>query len=775
MLSQFQFPFKRVENTELNQASFTKDIADFKSLKDKSDFFQIKFKKKDGTLVKHQYWGIDRAFIGTQEGVEQKRKLWLAYLNFLERLAYDLLNIHYSFFSVVKEDLKKAREFESLSEANINDLEKVALFYETIIFEESSSKIKEKIDFISYIKEAFNLGLIQSAEASFYSISKVLNSDKESFLLCSRHPISGKSNIYFDSNGDDRLDPSIWKWLKTIEVKQKKAIRLTYFYEGKDIFFEELDEIHLSAEGELKLVKDFVEEGILDKQEAFNYISIDFFNGILLSKLDPRLKSTPIIRGLAASPGGCSGRICFSNESLNELVDKGDKGILFLDDSFFKDMGVIKKASGVICPKGGLTSHLAILCRSLGIPCIMSLSLQSSAQERSITIGTRKINEESYLSIDGDSGEVFLGEIPLIPAPLKKEVKEVLNWSDSYRDKALMLNADAPIELMGTDKIAYDGIGLCRTENLLFLPGRLSLLQRALYEDNLDKRKANLRELFPYFRNDFQGFFQVLDGKSINIRLFDTDFKNLILKESQIENFAKDYNYELKDLRRKSDAFTEKNTSLGLRGGRLAIAYPEIYEMLIRSIFEAAVNMKLYGIKLELGILIPLVSHEKEFETIRQMIVNISSKTFEEMGEVVDYKLGVMIETPKACLEAEKLAPFVDYMTFGTNDLTQMTLGISRDDSSRILKTYQDKSILKENPFTRIDQGGVGELMKVAIEKSRSKNEEIEFLACGEHVYNKDSLEFFYSIGIDGFSTSIYSTPYVKVALAQMALQGKIH
>jgi len=495
-------------------------------------------------------------------------------------------------------------------------------------------------------------------------------------------------------------------------------------------------------------------------------------------------------RGLPAGPGAATGRIAFSAERAVEMA-KDDKVILVRIETSPEDIVGMHVAAGILTTRGGLTSHAAVVARGMGRPCIVgagSLRVDYGKGELRAE-GHEPLEEGDWLSIDGSTGEVMGGKVEtqpseviqvLIEGSMKPEASEtyrnfdrLLKWADALRTLAVRTNADTPNDARTARLFGASGIGLCRTEHMFFAEERILRVREMILARNEEGRRKALEELLPFQRNDFNGIFRELAGMPVTIRLLDPPLHEFLPHtEGQISAMARDMGWGFVELRAKVAQLHETNPMLGHRGCRLAITYPEIYEMQVRAIFEAACDVKKDGLGVHPEVMIPLVGTTKELEILCDMVRRVAAEVIQERGIPVDFLVGTMIEIPRAALTADKIAETAEFFSFGTNDLTQMTFGLSRDDVPRVLAAYQAQDIYQVDPFVSIDREGVGGLMKIAAEKGRSQKPKLKLGICGEHGGDPLSVEFCDQIGLDYVSCSPYRLPIARLAAAQAALKS---
>ncbi|UXX79836.1 pyruvate, phosphate dikinase [Reichenbachiella carrageenanivorans] len=529
-----------------------------------------------------------------------------------------------------------------------------------------------------------------------------------------------------------------------------------------------------SASAATKIAVDFVNKGIISKEDVLKNFDLAQVDQLLHPEFHPEklASAKELTVGLPASPGAATGQICFDTQAAEEACEKGEKVILVRIETSPEDIKGMLSSNGVLTARGGMTSHAAVVARGMGKCCVSGcIDLQIDEEKRLLKIGEHELCEGDYLSIDGTTGKVYLGQVETSSANLSDEFATIMAWADEVSDVHVLANADTPQDAKKAIAFGAKGIGLCRTEHMFFAGDRITDMREMILSQNEEGRKIALNKLYPYQKEDFKLIFKTLKQQPVNIRLLDPPLHEFIPKEKgEIMKLAKDLNVTYDRIEKITEQLTEVNPMMGMRGCRLGLIYPEIYEMQARAIIDAALEVtREEGFVPSPEIMIPLVGNEIELSKLRSMVevIKLALDVDDELGEV---KIGTMIEVPRACLVADKIAEHADYFSFGTNDLTQMTLGYSRDDSGTFIAKYKMQKILDEDPFQKIDQAGVGELMKIAITKAKTKKTALKIGVCGEQAGDSESLTFFNSLGIDYVSCSPYRIPKARLAAAQAAI-----
>jgi len=503
------------------------------------------------------------------------------------------------------------------------------------------------------------------------------------------------------------------------------------------------------------------EEGLISREEAVARIDPDQLDQLLHPRIDPTTKLDVAVRGLNASPGAASGKIVLDADLAEERGLAGESVILVRWETTPDDIHGLIQASGILTAHGGMTSHAAVVARGMGKPCVAGCEgLTIDLESRTLNIGGHQLAEGDMLTIDGGTGEVIVGEVPLVPPQINEDFETILGWADSLRRLKVRANADTPEDAAKAREFGAEGIGLCRTEHMFMAEDRLPVVREMILAGGEDERRTALAKLLPHQQADFEGIFEAMAGLPVTIRLLDPPLHEFLppLEEAKDER-----------MRERIKALHETNPMLGTRGCRLGLLWPEIYEMQVRAIIRAAVAVEeRTGEAPVVEIMHPLVGFAEELHRLRAITV----ATANEESETVEYLVGTMIELPRACIRADEIAAYADFFSFGTNDLTQTTMGLSRDDAEgKFLTRYLEDGVLERNPFETLDQGGVGDLMRIAVERGRGVKEALKLGICGEHGGEPESVAFCHGLGLDYVSCSPYRVPLARLAAAQAALK----
>ncbi len=530
-----------------------------------------------------------------------------------------------------------------------------------------------------------------------------------------------------------------------------------------------------TAKAALKIACDMVDEGLISKEEAVNRIDPMQLDQLLHPMLDPKAERAVVGRGLPASPGAATGAIVFTAEVAEAWKADGRKVILVRTETSPEDIGGMHAAEGILTTRGGMTSHAAVVARGMGRPCVSGAGeMRVDAVNKTLTCMDRTFTEGEIITLDGTTGQIMAGAVDMIMPELTGDFGKLMAWVDEFRTMGVRANAETPLDAETARKFGAEGIGLSRTEHMFFDPERIIHMREMIMASDEGARRTALDKLLPYQRDDFETLFRIMEGRPITIRLLDPPLNEFLPhSDDELEEVAKAAGIKLKDLKIRKNQLDESNPMLGHRGCRLGITYPEVYEMQARAIFEAAVKVKADGIIVTPEVMIPLVGMKSELDAMTAVVNAAAKAVMAESGTTIDYLVGTMIELPRACLLAGEIAETAEFFSFGTNDLTQTTYGFSRDDAAPFLDVYHRKGIMENDPFMTIDVDGVGELVKIGIERGRKVRPDIKLGICGEHGGDPASVRFCHQVGLTYVSCSPYRVPIARLAAAQAALADK--
>ena len=527
-----------------------------------------------------------------------------------------------------------------------------------------------------------------------------------------------------------------------------------------------------TAKAALRIAVQMKEEGLIDGKEAVRRVDPAGLDQLLHPTLDPKAQKKLLTKGLAASPGAASGKVVFSAADAEAWANKGEKVLLCRIETSPDDIGGMHVSEGILTSRGGMTSHAAVVARGMGTPCVSGAGdLKIDYAAKTIKVCGQTIHEGDIITVDGSTGEVFLGAVPTIQPELSGDFAKLMEWVDVIRTLKVRANAETPLDAETARKFGAEGIGLCRTEHMFFDPQRIIHVREMIVADTEEQRRHALSKLLPYQRDDFVEIFRIMDRLPVTIRLLDPPLHEFLpTTDADFREVAKAADMDFAAVKSRAASLHETNPMLGHRGCRLGITYPEISEMQVRAIFEAACQVTHEDIEVLPEVMIPLVGLKSEFDRMKEVVDRTAQAVFEEQGVEVKYLVGTMIEVPRAALVADKIAEGAEFFSFGTNDLTQMGFGLSRDDAGSFLKIYVEKGLVDVDPFVSLDQEGVGDLVRLAAGKGRSARPTLKLGICGEHGGDPASIAFCQSVGLDYVSCSPYRVPIARLAAAQAAL-----
>jgi pyruvate, orthophosphate dikinase len=749
------------------------------------------------------------------------------YRRFIQMFADVVLNVGHHHFENVLTEARQRKKVRTDSDLEAAELQKIVADFLSIVRKETGSEFPldpqeqlflavEAVFKSWYTDRAVvyrqsqkipdNLGTAVNIQAMVFGN---LGEDSGTGVAFTRNPSTGEPLLYgeylLNAQGEDVV-AGIRTPHPLIELKEDMPAVYAQFVETCDKLeqhYRDMQDIEFTIEkgklymlqtrtgkrttsAALRIAVDMVREGLIEKTDALNRIVPEQLEQLLHWRIDPDAEKNIIAKGLPASPGAASGKVVFEADRAKEMAQNGERVLLVRPETTPDDIHGIIASQGILTSRGGMTSHAAVVARGMGKPCVCGCEeLKIDLGKKLFYIGEVKYAEGQMLSIDGSTGEVILGEAPLIEPQFSPEFHELLGWADAVRRLKVRANADNPEDAIRAVEMGAQGIGLCRTEHMFMAAERIPVVQKMILAANLAEREAALEELLPMQKSDFKGIFKAMAGKPVTIRLLDPplheflpDREELLLEVDRLQRDAGDA-VKLREkeiLLQKVQQLSEFNPMLGHRGCRLGLVYPEIYRMQVRAIFLAVFELLGEGLsvdQLQPEIMIPLVGHREEMERMKSLVDKTAAEFFAARQQEISYLVGTMIELPRACLVADQLAEAAAFFSFGTNDLTQTTLGYSRDDSEgKFLPFYLQQKILKANPFAEIDREGVGSLVKMGIEKGRASKPNLKVGICGEHGGDPASIDFFNQIGLDYVSCSPYRLPIARLAAARATLTG---
>jgi pyruvate,orthophosphate dikinase len=583
--------------------------------------------------------------------------------------------------------------------------------------------------------------------------------------------------------------PEAYRQLEDISRKLEQYFKdiqdIEFTVESGKLYMLQTRNAKRTAAAAVKAAIDMVNEGLISREDAVLRIEPNQIQTLLYKQIDPNLKASPIAKGLPASPGAAVGKVIFTNERAQELKKNGEKVVLVRPETTPEDIAGIAAADGVLTSRGGMTSHAAVVTRGMGKPCIVGAeSIKINMDKKYFEAGGKMVKEGDIITIDGTTGGVFVGELPLVEPKLSGGVAQILEWADGFRRLKVRANADTPEMAAKARENKAEGIGLARTERMFNAPDRLALVQKMILSDTPDERKKYLNQIKPLQKNDFKALFKIMKGLPVTIRLLDMPLHEFLPKleeilpevtELRITGRDKKLLAEKERVLKRVMELKEYNPMMGQRGVRLALMYPEIYEMQVAAIFEAALEVqKEEGEAPIVEVMISQLAEAEELRRAREIVMRVAEETMKASGRSLKYKIGTMIETPRAALTASKIAKYADFFSFGTNDLTQATFAFSRDDvEAKFIPFYVDNKVIPADPFSTLDADGVGRLVAIGSKEGKEANPELEVGVCGETGGDPDSIEKFNSLDVDYVSASPYRVPIARLAAAQAELKKK--
>lgn len=748
-----------------------------------------------------------------------------SYRRFIQMFSNVVLGIDLFYFEQFLEETREKKGYKVDPELTAEDWQEVIAGYKAIV------KRQKKIEFPQNPQEQLFLAIRavfdswNNQRAIVYrrihkipdSLGTAVNvqsmvfgnmgNDSGTGVAFTRNPSTGEHQLYgeylMNAQGEDVVAgirtpeaihvlekemPDVYKKLlatcQLLEKHYQDMQDIEFTIERGELFILQTRNGKRTAQAAVQIAVDMVREGIIDKETAILRVDPEQLNQLLHRRIDQTAKRVPLTKGLPASPGAATGAVVFDADEAEQLGKEGKKVILVRPETTPDDIHGIVAAEAVVTSRGGMTSHAAVVARGMGKACICGCeSLKIDLKNKLFTVGDTVVNYGDIITIDGSTGEIMLGGIEMIEPQLSEEFKLLLSWADQVREIGVRANADNPVDARKAFEFGAGGIGLCRTEHMFMDPKRIPIVQSMILAENYEDRTVFLDQLLIMQQGDFEGIFEAMEGHPVTIRLLDPpmheflpDKEELLVEVTKLQLTAPDSPElaEKERLLKKVNQLAEFNPMLGHRGCRLGIIYPEIYEMQVRAIINAAVKVTEKGIPVKPEIMIPLVGHVNELKRMRQLVEETAEQVMSATGVYFDYLVGTMIEVPRAALTADRIAEQADFFSFGTNDLTQTTFGFSRDDAEgKFLQTYIEQKVLPENPFAVLDREGVGKLIEMGVTLGRKTKSNLKTGICGEHGGEKSSIEFCYLAGLDYVSCSPYRVPLARLAAAQATIQHR--
>ena len=748
---------------------------------------------------------------------KNERFAYDSYRRFIQMYSDVVMEIQKSLFEEEIDKMKAEKGVKLDTELTAEDLKELVVRFKAIYKKEKNSEFpnnpsEQLIEAIEAVFRSWNnpraityrkLNDIPSDWGTAVNVQEMvfgnMGEDCGTGVAFSRNPATGENKIFgeylMNAQGEDvvagvRTPEPIAK----LESTNKKAYEDFIMYANKlerhykdmqdmeftiehgKLYFLQTRNGKRTANAALKIAVDLVAEGMIDEKEAVLRVEPNQLDQLLHPNFDSeKLRvATPITTGLAASPGAATGKVVFTAERAVELHDQGEKDLVLVRlETSPEDIDGMNVCHGVLTVRGGMTSHAAVVARGMGTCCVAGCGdVIVNEEEKFFSVDGKKYHEGDWISLDGSTGNVYGERIDTVAASVSGNFATFMEWADKYRQMEVRTNADTPRDAKQAYEFGAQGIGLCRTEHMFFAPERIAAIREMIVSKTVEQRKNALAKLLPMQRGDFEGLFREMKGLPVTIRLLDPPLHEFLPHtDEEIEALAKDMNMTFEELKNVVNGLHEFNPMMGHRGCRLDVTYPEIGEMQTRAIIEAAINVQNEGIKVKPEIMIPLVGEIKELQYVKDIVTKTASDIIKEKNANLEYMVGTMIEIPRAALLADEIAKEAEFFSFGTNDLTQMTFGFSRDDAGKFLGEYYDKKIYDNDPFKRIDQKGVGKLVEMAIDLGRKTRPDIELGICGEHGGEPSSVEYCHRIGLTYVSCSPFRVPIARLAASQAAIK----
>ncbi|MFA5196936.1 MAG: pyruvate, phosphate dikinase [Patescibacteria group bacterium] len=757
----------------------------------------------------------DKVVDGIIKKTGNDRFAWDSYRRFIQMFSDVVMEVPAEKYSDALEDFKKEKKVNFDTQLTANDLRELSEIFKTITKAETGKLFPDNPFEQLMLAVAAVFGSWNNSRAVLYRrlnnihgllgtavniqamVFGNMGNDCGSGVCFSRNPSTGENIFYgeylMNAQGEDvvagvrtpkNMDdlkkemPQTYKELNDIRLKLEKHFKdmqdMEFTIQEGKLYMLQTRNGKRTAAAALKVAVDMVKEGLINEKEAISRLDAAQLDQLLHPTLDPKAEkdSVPLVVGLPASPGAAVGEIVFDAEKAHDMAEEGHKVILVRIETSPEDLIGMNAAQGILTARGGMTSHAAVVARGMGKSCICGCeSLTISYKDKTITTGDGSVlHEGDIISLNGSTGKVYDGSLDVKEPDISGDFEKVMIWSDKFRTLNVRTNADTPHDTAMAVKFGAEGIGLCRTEHMFFDEQRIFSMRKMILADTIDERKEALMDLIPYQREDFVGLFKELKGLPATIRLLDPPLHEFLPKEKdEISELAKATGKSVAQVEEKIASLHEVNPMLGHRGCRLGNTYPEITAMQARAIIEAACLVD----KANPEIMIPLVGDVKEFLLQKEIIETTAKEVFAEQEKEVKYKVGTMVEVPRGALMAGEIAKEAEFFSFGTNDLTQMTYGFSRDDVSKFLPKYLKLGLLKNDPFVSLDQEGVGQLVALATKKGKAARKDIKLGICGEHGGDPASIDFCHRAGLSYVSCSPYRVPIARLAAAQAALRNK--
>ena len=762
----------------------------------------------------------DEVAVGFSEVTNNKRFVYDSYRRFIQMFADVVMEFPKSSFERKFDAIKEEKGVELDTELTAEDLEEVVTIYKEEYKKLAGCDFPQdpREQLMAAVKAVFRswmndraityrrLNDIPSSWGTAVNVQEMVYGNRGETsgtgVAFTRNPATGENHLFgeylMNAQGEDvvagiRTPQSIdtlkevmpecydefSKICKILEEHYKDMQDMEFTIEDGKLFMLQTRNGKRTATAALKIAVDMVNEGMITKEQALLMVDPKQLDQLLHPMFDDAsLKAAECVaEGLAASPGAATGHIAFTADDVIRMHKDGVEDIILVRlETSPEDIEGMNLAHGVLTLRGGMTSHAAVVARGMGTCCVSGCSgLVIDEEKKTLTLKDGRILKEGdYISLDGSTGKVYAEQVKTVEASITGNFETFMEWADQYRTLEVYTNADTPRDALQAIMFGAEGIGLCRTEHMFFDEERIFNFRKMITATDLESREAALEKILPYQRDDFEGLFRAMDDKCVIIRFLDPPLHEFLPKtEEEMRPLADSLGITYETLKNRVDSLKEFNPMMGHRGCRLAITYPEIAKMQTRAVIEAAINVKKEGIEVHPEIMIPLVGILKELQFVKKVVVDTAKEVMDKAGVTVDYKVGTMIEIPRAALLADKIAEEAEFFSFGTNDLTQMTFGFSRDDASKYLNDYYQKGILDQDPFATVDQDGVGKLIDMAATLGRKTRSDLELGICGEHGGDPKTIDFCHRVGLHYVSCSPFRVPVARLAAAQAAIRNK--
>ena len=760
----------------------------------------------------------DVAVEGFAKKTGNPRFAYDSYRRFIQMFSDVVMEVPKSLFERVLDEIKAAKQVKFDMELTAEDLQEVIARFKAIYKDKMGEDFPQdpKVQLMEAVKAVFrswdneraivyrrmndipgDWGTAVNVQAMVFGNMGETSGTGVAFT---RNPSTGAKGIYgeylINAQGEDvvagirtpqpitKLEqdlPECYKQFMEIAMKLEAHYRdmqdMEFTIENGKLFFLQTRNGKRTAQAALQIACDLVDEGMITPQEAVTRIEAKSLDQLLHPTFDPEaLKAGEVIgQALPASPGAAAGKVYFTAEEAKQAHEQGERVVLVRLETSPEDIEGMHASEGILTVRGGMTSHAAVVARGMGTCCVSGCGdIAINEDDKVFELGGHTFHEGDYISLDGSTGKIYKGDIKTMEASVSGNFGRIMDWADQYRKLQVRTNADTPQDAANAVKFGAEGIGLCRTEHMFFDPDRIPKIRQMILARTLEQREKALNALIPFQKGDFKALYEVMEGRPVTIRFLDPPLHEFVpTEQGDIDDLAVQMLMTAEEVQEICDSLHEFNPMMGHRGCRLAVTYPEIAKMQTRAVMEAAIEVKAEkGYDIVPEIMIPLVGEKKELKFVKDVVVEVAEQVKKEKNSDIQYHIGTMIEIPRAALLADEIAEEAEFFSFGTNDLTQMTFGFSRDDAGKFLGDYYKNKIYESDPFARLDQKGVGQLIKMAAEKGRKTRPDIKLGICGEHGGDPSSVEFCHKVGLTYVSCSPYRVPIARLAAAQAAIKN---